>query len=82
MEVLTTAEMGRADQLTIAGGTAGFTLMRNAGRAVAEAAADLVEDGPVLVVAGGGNNGGDGFVAATELAARGRDVTVMLLGAR
>ncbi len=82
MEVLTTAEMGRADRLTIAGGTAGFTLMRNAGRAVADAAADLVEDGPVLVVAGGGNNGGDGFVAATELAARGREVTVMLLGSR
>ena len=40
---------------------------------------DLVEEGPILVVAGGGNNGGDGFVAAAELAARGRDVSVILL---
>src|SRR5205807_472854 len=79
MEVLTTAEMERADQLTIAAGTPGFALMRSAGQAVAEAAMDLVEEGPVVVVAGRGNNGGDGFVAAAELAARGREVSVILL---
>src|SRR5713101_2729689 len=79
MEVLTTAEMERADRLTIAGGTPGFALMLSAGQAVAEAAMDLVEEGPILVVAGRGNNGGDGFVAAAELAARGREVSVILL---
>jgi hydroxyethylthiazole kinase-like uncharacterized protein yjeF len=79
MEVLTTAEMERADRLTIAGGTPGFALMMSAGQAVAEAAMDLVEAGPILVVAGRGNNGGDGFVAAAELAARGREVSVILL---
>src|SRR5438128_11906626 len=78
MEVLTTAEMERADQLTIAAGTPGFALMLSAGQAVAEAAMDLVEDGPVVVVAGRGNNGGDGFVAAAELAARGREGSVIL----
>src|SRR3954469_4540822 len=79
MEVLTTTEMERADRLTIAAGTPGFALMLSAGQAVAEAARDLVEEGPILVVAGRGNNGGDGFVAAAELAARGREVSVILL---
>jgi len=79
MEVLTTAEMERADRLTIAAGTPGFALMLSAGQAVAQAAMDLVEEGSILVVAGPGNNGGDGFVAAAELAARGREVSIILL---
>ncbi|RYE58311.1 MAG: hypothetical protein EOP18_01390 [Rhizobiaceae bacterium] len=78
-EILTNDEMMQADRLTIARGTDSYDLMRRAGLAVAEAATVLAPDGPVLVVAGRGNNGGDGFVAAAELARRGRNVSVLLL---
>jgi NAD(P)H-hydrate repair Nnr-like enzyme with NAD(P)H-hydrate epimerase domain len=44
--------MERADRLTIASGTPGFALMMSAGQAVAEAAMELVEEGPIVVVAG------------------------------
>ncbi len=80
IELLTTAEMARADAIAVARGTESFGLMQRAGGAVADAAMRMADDGPILVAAGLGNNGGDGFVAATKLAAAGRDVVVMLLG--
>ena len=79
MEVLTVPEMMRADQIAIRGDLTGFTLMLEAGKVVADVAAEIAPQGSILVVAGRGNNGGDGFVAAAELAAQGRDVSVMLL---
>src|SRR3982074_365172 len=80
MEVLTTAEMERADRLTVAAGTPGFALMLSAGQAVAEAAMDLVQEGPILVGAGRGNNGGGRFGGAGGArAARGGEVWVLLL---
>jgi hydroxyethylthiazole kinase-like uncharacterized protein yjeF len=82
MEILSVSEMGAADRAAIAGGVPGFALMQSAGRAVAMVADAMAGRGAVLVIAGPGNNGGDGFVAATELAARGREVRVMLLGER
>src|SRR6516162_10838200 len=81
LELLTTAEMSEADRLTIAGGTAGMTLMENAGRAVAEATARMQLQ-RVVVVAGPGNNGGDGFVAARQLAERGHKVRLCFVGDR
>jgi hydroxyethylthiazole kinase-like uncharacterized protein yjeF len=82
IEILTNAEMGDADRLTIGGGIAGLTLMENAGAAVAQTVSARQGLGSrVLVLAGPGNNGGDGFVAARFLAERGYAVTVLLVGA-
>jgi hydroxyethylthiazole kinase-like uncharacterized protein yjeF len=82
-ELLTTAEMAQADGLAIAGGVAGIELMEQAGRAVCDAVvARYQASNRVVVVAGPGNNGGDGFVAARLLAEHGYNVTVILLGDR
>jgi hydroxyethylthiazole kinase-like uncharacterized protein yjeF len=80
IELLTPAEMGEADRLTIAGGTPGIALMEKAGRAVADAASRYPHGVPLVIVAGPGNNGGDGFVAARVLAERGYSVRVLLAG--
>lgn len=83
IELLTASEMSEADRLTIAGGLAGIVLMENAGRAVADRVAARHPAGSrIVVVAGPGNNGGDGFVAARLLAERGYRVRVVLLGSR
>lgn len=81
-ELLTAAEMGEADRLTIAGGIAGIDLMENAGRAVADAAGAVLQGRRVVIVCGPGNNGGDGFVAARHLAERGYEVRVSFVGDR
>jgi ADP-dependent NAD(P)H-hydrate dehydratase / NAD(P)H-hydrate epimerase len=81
MELLTNAEMVEADRLTIAGGTPGIELMENAGQAVADNVSARHPPGArIAVVAGPGNNGGDGLVAARLLRERGYRLRVLLLG--
>jgi NAD(P)H-hydrate epimerase len=81
-EVLTIAQMARADAAAIASGIAGITLMENAGAAVAEAVIARHLRAPTIVLCGPGNNGGDGLVVARRLAAVGWPVRVALLGER
>ena len=81
-ELLTTSEMAEADRLTIASGASGYELMEHAGAAVALEASRLApRHGRIVVMCGPGNNGGDGFVAARLLKARGFSVALGLLGA-
>jgi len=79
--VLTPRQMKHADASAIAAGTPGIELMRRAGRAVAASAEAMAPKGSRIVVAAGpGQNGGDGFIAAALLSERGYRVSLGLLG--
>ncbi|MCA3751210.1 MAG: bifunctional ADP-dependent NAD(P)H-hydrate dehydratase/NAD(P)H-hydrate epimerase, partial [Phenylobacterium sp.] len=69
--ILTVAEMAQADRDAVARGATVSQLMQKAGRAVARAVEARFAKQPVRVICGPGDNGGDGYVAACDLAARG-----------
>jgi hydroxyethylthiazole kinase-like uncharacterized protein yjeF len=75
-EILSNEEMRRADAMAVEAGTPSFTLMENAGRAVAELIVSRFAPCRVAVLCGPGNNGGDGFVVARLLSDHGFDVVV------
>lgn len=73
--------MSRVDAAAGQSGIALFGLMEQAGQAVAATALRHYPDAHRFVVlCGGGNNGGDGYVAARALAAAGAEVAVYQLG--
>ncbi len=81
MKILTAEEMGAADRRSVEAGVPVAQLMDNAGEAVARLILRrFTGQGLVVVLAGKGNNGGDGMVAAQHLALTGRPVRVALLG--
>jgi ADP-dependent NAD(P)H-hydrate dehydratase / NAD(P)H-hydrate epimerase len=74
-------QMREIDRLTISQiGIPGLVLMENAGAAVVLEIEKRWPSGRVLILAGPGNNGGDGLVVARLLLNRGRQVQVWLAG--
>ncbi|MGQ9477039.1 MAG: NAD(P)H-hydrate dehydratase [Candidatus Bipolaricaulia bacterium] len=84
MKVLTGTQMAELDRLAQEMGLDVLVLMENAGRSVAQALAERVdlEGKRVVVLAGKGNNGGDGLVAARHLLSLGTAVRAFILGER
>ncbi len=82
--ILTSAEMRAAERAAMERGIAGAMLMERAGQAVLEAArtdrpARFWAPGQAAVLAGPGNNGGDGYVIARLLRCEGWDVRLFAL---
>lgn len=79
MKVVTSQEMREIDRITIEDyGIPGMVLMERAGLAVALKVKELYPDKKVVVLCGGGNNGGDGLVAARNLHNWGFKVNVLV----
>ncbi len=80
MKVVSPDQMREIDRKAIDGlGIPGLSLMERAGEAVARAVLNLPDGLPVHCFCGGGNNGGDGFVAARYLSESEKHAEVWLL---
>ncbi|MBA2793711.1 MAG: NAD(P)H-hydrate dehydratase [Thermoleophilaceae bacterium] len=75
------AEMRAVDAWAIEErGVPSLDLMERAGAGLARTTVGVAGDGPVRVVIGSGNNGGDGLVVARLLREEGREVDVLAVG--
>jgi NAD(P)H-hydrate epimerase len=86
MKVLNSKEMREIDRITIDKiGIPGAVLMENAGIQITRAILARfpgIRDENIVIVAGKGNNGGDGLVVARHLAPHGCRLKVLLLAAK
>ena len=79
VKVITADEMREIDRISIEEyGIPGIVLMERAGLAVALKVKEFYPDKKIVVLCGGGNNGGDGLVAARNLHNRGFKVSVLI----
>ncbi len=75
VKIVTANEMQEIDRVTMKKyGIPGMVLMERAGLAVVSKINEIYSDRKVVVLCGGGNNGGDGFVIARILHNQGREV--------
>jgi hydroxyethylthiazole kinase-like uncharacterized protein yjeF len=80
MKVVTAEQMRNIDRKTVEGyGIPGAVLMERAGLAVSLKIREFFEKRKVVVLAGSGNNGGDGIVVARDLFNRGWNAKVIVL---
>ncbi|RKR03026.1 NAD(P)H-hydrate dehydratase [Maricaulis maris] len=77
-DILAAADCAACDRYAVENGVMSQSLMRKAGEAVATAIRTRWAPRPVLVLAGPGNNGGDGLIAAASLRESGWPVRVVL----
>jgi NAD(P)H-hydrate epimerase len=81
MKLVTADEMRRLEHAAVAAGSSEAQLMEEAGLAVAQEAwmmLGTLEGRRIVVLAGPGNNGGDGLVAGRQLASWGADVAAYM----
>lgn len=79
--LVTAVQMRAIENASAEVGIAPAELMESAGRRLSEVAIkNALPTGQFLILCGGGNNGGDGLVAARYLASAGRSVVVELVG--
>lgn len=82
MNLCTASQIREFDRQTILAGTPGTVLMERAGQHCCDAVVPMlggVADREIIIVCGGGNNGGDGFVVARLLQGLQARVQVLLL---